>query len=176
MFWVLLDCCFKSLSEVPASPMQNPLITPHSPILYRSEQKLCPPCADCLQSLVRLILPTSLLVFRFKVSPFPFIPSHPPFWVECLSASIWDVHLQRPEDGIRCPPLHPEYQKVLAIAQSPASTSGVLVSCTSISKVSWLLYIVLGARPRVWCTPADILLWEPHPELLALFILFVCCF
>lgn len=123
MFWVQLGCYFKSLSEVPASPMQNPLITPHS-LIHQSEQELCPPCADCLQSLVRLILPTSLLFFRFKFSPFPLSPPTQPFWVECLSTGIWDVRTQRPEDGIKYPPLpvpvplHPEYQKVLAITVS----------------------------------------------------------
>lgn len=67
-------------SEVPTSPMRNPLVT-HSPILYQSDQKLCPPCPDCLQSLVRLSpAQLSVLFFKFKFPPFSDLsPPNPTF-------------------------------------------------------------------------------------------------
>lgn len=110
-------------SEVPTSPMRNPLVIPHSPTLYQSDQKLCPPCPDCLQSLVRLSpAQLSVLFFKFKFPPlFRFIPSQPHLSVWCLHIFGLCTHRgQRMASSVLCQSLF------LCTQSTRKSQSGVL--------------------------------------------------
>lgn len=104
-------------SEVPTSPMRNPLVIPHSPTLYQSDQKLCPPCPDCLQSLVRLSpAQLSVLFFKFKFPPFSDLSPPNPTFLYGVCIYLGSVPTEA-RGWHQCPlsvpiPVHPEYQKV----------------------------------------------------------------